>query len=263
MLTIFGLQFHLYGLILGISAVVATRLMTIKANHHRLPGAEIEAAAMWVIAGGIVGARLYHVVTDWGMYASDIWAVFKIWQGGLSIIGAVIGGLVTVGLLIRRHHLSLTLAQVADLSAFALPFAQAIGRLGNWVNQEVVGLPSSLPWAIFLDEGHRPSGYSQYATFHPLFAYEAGLLLIFGLRVWWLDAHQPALSKTGKWHQPVGTGTVFAWYILYYSVIRFSLDFLRVEKSLIFNTIGVNQLVLLIIAGGTSWWLYQRHRHVS
>jgi len=247
MFEVLGLSFHLYGIILGLSAVLGLWLMTVKAKQSHLSGEDVEKLSLWIVVGGVIGARLYHVLTDWQLYINDWLGVLKVWQGGLSIIGAILGGILTLWLVVKLKKTPLKVAQALDVAAFGLPFAQALGRVGNYVNQELVGLPTTLPWAIQIDEFHRPPGFEQFSTFHPLFAYEALLLLGFGVGLWWFVRHSG--RKVGRlgFSKKVGSGEYFWLYALYYCGIRFGLDFLRIEKSNFAGYIGVNQVVLLVI----------------
>jgi phosphatidylglycerol:prolipoprotein diacylglycerol transferase len=248
----FTLPIHLYGLILSGSMVVGWLLVGKKARQYDLPVGEIENAGIAAIVGGILGARVWHVLTDWPLYQHNLIDVLYIWQGGLSIFGAVAGGVIAVWFWLKmQRSANLTLTTVLDLSIFGLPFAQALGRWGNYVNQELYGWPTNVPWAIFIEPQHRLPGFESYSYFHPLFFYEAFLMVLFGVFVWWLDA------KTKRTVFRVGRGTFFLLYVVFYSVIRLLLDLLRPDKSyLMGGWLGVNQGILLIVlvVGGYTLW---------
>ena len=135
--------------------------------------------------GGIIGARLYHVITDYQLFEGHPERIVQIWKGGLGIWGAVIGGAVAVWIVGRRR--GLVFADIADSIVPGLAFAQAIGRWGNWFNQELFGGPSTLPWAVEIDRAHRPAGYAQYATFQPTFLYESLWCLALGFALLAVD----------------------------------------------------------------------------
>ncbi len=240
------LQFHWYGFFIGLAAVVGFSLAEFQAKKRNIPTNVFWSLVMWLLVGGLVGSRSWHVVTDFQFYRNDLWNIFAIWNGGLSILGSVAGALISFWLFFKKYpgweKYKFTLL---DVSVFGLPIAQAIGRLGNYANQELYGLPTNLIVGIKIDSAHRYSGFEQYSTYHPLFAYEAVLLLLFSIFVW---VKQRSLQ--------VGSGRIFWWYIAYYSWIRFSLDFLRIDKAASFvGGLGFNQVVLLVVAVLTTAYL--------
>lgn len=233
--------FHLYGLIIGIAIVVAYSLIEKKLKlHDSQQNSNVfslfNQTWIFIVLVGIIGARLWHVVTDWQLYQDNPIASLYIWQGGLSIIGGVVGGVVAILWIAKKKQLDKHL--LLDALVFGLPFGQAIGRLGNYVNQELYGLPTTLPWGIFIDSKNRLPQYKQSEYFHPLFFYEMVATIIFGCWVWWFDRQKNV----------IGTGWYTYAYILYYAVIRILLDFIRPDKSYILLDLGVNQLFLLIVA---------------
>src|SRR5215204_2468906 len=128
--------------------------------------------AMWGVAGGIVGARLYHVLTSWGEVPDPKWrGVFEIWEGGLGIWGGIAGGVLAGSWVIRRSGESVF--RFIDCAAPGLLLAQAIGRWGNYFNQELFGGPTNLPWGLEIDFANRPDEYLRSDTFHPVFLYES------------------------------------------------------------------------------------------
>jgi prolipoprotein diacylglyceryl transferase len=262
MFSFFGVTFHAYGLIVGMAIVISIKLIEIKNKcfskkkdllqfDQSLSEQEIWFLTLLVMVSGVVGARIWHVVTDWQLYQSALLEVFFLWQGGLSIIGAAAGGMLGLIVAVRLKFIKLEkLWLFLDLAVFGIPFGQAIGRLGNYVNQELYGLPSKLPWAIEIEPQFRIAGYEQFSTYHPLFLYEGLLTLGFGVAVWWLVKKSKFTKKI-----KLGTGKLFLIYVLYYSLIRLLLDFLRVDKSMFLNTgIGVNQLVLIVLLVAIWGW---------
>jgi phosphatidylglycerol:prolipoprotein diacylglycerol transferase len=236
-------MFHLYGLIIGVASITTLLLAEKKLHQHHFSPQLWWQVVPWLLLGALIGARLYHVLTDYQLYLSQPWQVFALWQGGLSIIGAVIGAAVTLLFVTywkRQWNQSLLPPLViADVMAFALPVGQAIGRLGNWVNQELYGLPTNLPWAIYIDPAHRFPAYINQSYYHPLFAYEALPLLFFTLYLWLQDQ---------KSFYAVGQGWYFTTYLFFYGLLRFCLDYLRIDKSFFFGgLLGKNQVVMLIL----------------
>ena len=164
----------------------------------------ITAIAIWAVPFGIVGGRLYHVISDAQLYfgpaGRGLGAAFRIWDGGLGIWGAVALG--ALGAWIGARRAGVALPPVADAIAPGIALAQVIGRLGNWFNQELFGSPTTLPWALEIDVAHRPAGYEAFATFHPTFLYEALWMTGVVLVLIWADK---------RFH--LGHGRVFALYV--------------------------------------------------
>lgn len=245
-LNFFGFQLNAYGLIIGLSIYLGLYLVEkrIKEDGRVVEKISedlfVQISAITIISA-IFGARIWHVCTDFYLYRGDIFAVFKIWQGGLSIFGAILGGV--FGMLFYlwwRDKNFKKLLLIADLSIFGMPIGQAMGRFGNYVNQELYGAPTNLPWKIFIDPEKRVAGYEQYAHFHPLFLYESLLMLFFGMGIWIYDNN---LQKKDK--IILGKGKYFIIYLIFYGVVRFFLDFLRIDNAKIIQGLGINQLVIL------------------
>jgi prolipoprotein diacylglyceryl transferase len=174
---------------------------------------------------GIVGARLYHVITDYQLYfgpGRQPLDALKIWQGGLGVWGAIAFGVLGGYLVARRRKIAFP--AVLDAIAPAILVAQAIGRLGNWFNQELFGRPTTLPWGLEIATDYRPAGYTQFATFHPTFLYEILWSLAAALLLVWLDRRFR-----------LGHGKVFALYVMLYCAGRFWIEALRIDTV---NEIG-------------------------
>jgi len=176
--------------------------------------------AIWAIPFGIVGARLYHVLTDWEIYFADggsgVVGAVQIWQGGLGIWGAVAGGVLGGWIGCRRK--GVPLLHMADAAAPGLVLAQAIGRWGNYLNQELFGRPTELPWAVEIDPANRPPGFEEYATFHPTFLYES---------VWCTGVFFVLLWVDRRWR--FGYGRLFALYVALYCLGRVWIELLRID----------------------------------
>ena len=245
--------FSLYGLIVGIAIAVGLWLVEKRADQEKISSTHVESVGTWAVVGGLIGARVWHVITNFVFYAHDLIQILKVWNGGLSILGAIAGGVLGVMLAVRISKYQISAKQMLDLSVFGLPFGQAIGRLGNFVNQELYGWPTDLPWGMYIKPENRLPQFAPYEFFHPLFAYEMIATGTFGIWIWWFA------SKL-KWQ--IGSGDFFALYILYYAVVRSMLDLLRPDKALIANTtIGINQLVLVTVALVVVAWLVYKRRY--
>ena len=177
--------------------------------------------AVWAVPFGIVGGRIYHVITSpqayFGVGGHPIDAV-KIWQGGLGIWGAVAFGALGAWIGCRRQ--GILLPPFADAIAPGLALAQAIGRWGNWFNQELFGRPTTLPWGLEIDAAHRPAGYEQYSTFHPTFLYESLWCVVIAIVLIWADRRFT-----------MGHGRVFLLYIALYTTGRFGFELVRIDDA--------------------------------
>jgi phosphatidylglycerol:prolipoprotein diacylglycerol transferase len=174
-----------------------------------------------------------------------------IWNGGLGIPGAIIGGGIALYLFTRRHQLDFPLW--LDIAAPALALGQAIGRWGNFVNQEIYGSPTNLPWAIRIDPQHRLPGFENQETYHPLFLYESLLSFANVAILLWIARKSPSWYKTGD---------IFLIYLILYPVERFFLEFLRLDSSQVAG-INANQGLMGVVALIAAGWLFLRHRQRS
>ena len=212
----------------------------------------LETVLVLAIPFGIIGARLYHVATDWELYFAagrDPLNALKIWRGGLGVWGAVAGGALGAYLMGRRR--GVRFPALLDAAAPALLVAQAVGRLGNWFNSELFGRPTTLPWALEIAPQYRPTGYAGFSTFHPTFLYEMVWNLLVAVVLVLLDRR----------HR-LGHGKVFALYVALYCAGRFWIEALRIDTV---NEIGgfrlnnYTALIGFLVAVGTLVWLV-RHR---
>ncbi len=210
---------------------------------------------------GLIGARLWHILTppissvQLGLttqhYLSHPLDVIAVWIGGLGIPGAWIGGSIALLFFARKNELSFW--ELADILAPGLALVQAIGRLGNYFNQELYGLPTNLPWKIFIDPAHRLVGFESVNFYHPLFAYESILSFAHAIFLVWLARRFVGI---------LGTGDLFLIYLGLYSFIRFLLEFLRLDIALV-NGVNINQVFFVIIFVCAGVGLYVRYRPVQ
>jgi prolipoprotein diacylglyceryl transferase len=219
------LPIRAYALCIIAGIIVA---MIIATRRWRARGGTADSMELMVVVGvpfGIVGARLYHVITDYQLYfgpGRHPLNALKIWEGGLGVWGAIAFGVLGGYLVARRRRIAFP--AVLDAIAPAILVAQAIGRLGNWFNQELFGRPTTLPWALQIAPQYRPEGYEQFATFHPTFLYEMLWDLAAAALLVWLDRRFR-----------LGHGKVFALYVLLYTGGRFWIEALRIDTV---NEIG-------------------------
>lgn len=207
-------------IVLGIIVAVVLGNKRYEARGGR-PGV-ITDIAIWAVPFGIIGGRLYHVLSDWQIYFGDggkgFMAALRIWDGGLGIWGAVALGALGAWIGARRNGVALP--PVADAIAPGIALAQAIGRLGNYFNQELFGSPTTLPWGLEISPGNRPADYVEYSTFHPTFLYESLWLVGVALVVIWADRRFN-----------LGHGRAFALYVLLYTSGRVWIEALRIDSA--------------------------------
>lgn len=227
-------ELRAYGLAIAAGVIVA---MTVAQRRWAARGgdpADVPGLATWSVVAGLIGARAYHVLTDYHRFQGRWFDVVKVWEGGLGIPGGLLAGVVTGVVLARRR--GLPAAPLLDVVAPAIPIAQAIGRLGNWFNQELFGRPTGLPWGLRIDLQHRPDGYEQYATFHPTFLYEA----------LWNLALAGALVLYERRRPGGRPGRLFALYVAGYGLGRLWVEALRIDEATRIAGVRVNIWVSLV-----------------
>lgn len=226
-----------YGIIIACAMVVAV-LLTKKRYEERGGNPElVYDVALWAIPFGIVGARLYHVITSPYKYfgPNGQWLeIFRIWEGGIAIMGAVIGGV--IGSAIALHRAGQRMGPFADAVAPTLLIAQAMGRFGNWFNQELFGKATTLPWGLEIDDRHLPAGYASGTLFHPTFLYE----VIWNLSMAFIII---ALDKRFKFKG----GQLIFLYMSLYAIGRFWIENLRIDPAKIFLGMRLNAWSALVI----------------
>jgi prolipoprotein diacylglyceryl transferase len=228
--------FHAYG-IAYVFAVAAA--IVISRWGWRRQGGDPELVyevAMWAFPAGLIGGRIYFDITTPSQIPDHWWGVFAVWEGGLGIWGGIAAG-AAVGLYVASRRLTRAeLRRFMDVVAPGLLVAQAIGRVGNYFNQELFGAPSNLPWALKISLAHRPPGYLRYPTFEPTFLYEMiWNLLIAGFLIW--------LGQTRRVRPP----GVFALYVASYSGFRIFEETQRIDFSNYFLGLRVNFFVALVL----------------
>ncbi len=213
------LTLTLYGLMIALGVIAAVWIAERRWQSRGGNPEDIAAIATWAVVAGLVGARLYHVATDWRRFEGRWLDVVAIWEGGLGIPGGLVAGVAIGAWLARRRGLSVL--HVLDAAAPAIPVAQAIGRLGNWFNQELFGGPSDLPWAVRIDPMHRPRDLANESTYHPTFLYEAlGNLALAALLVFVLERRFR-----------LRPGQLFLCYVAGYAALRFAVESVRIDPA--------------------------------
>src|SRR5574340_121820 len=248
-----------YGIVLMLGALAGGYLATFEVKRRGHDPEIVWDLLVYLIIGGVLGARLWHVLTPppssvaqgitTQYYLTHPLDALAIWKGGLGIPGTILGGLIALFLYARRHK-EIGFLEWTDIAAPGLALGQAIGRWGNFFNQEIYGAPTDLPWKIFIDPAHRLAGYENQAYYHPLFAYESILNLANMLLLLWMGRRYRGSLKQGD---------VFNVYCIFYPLVRFGLDFLRLDASQVLS-LNINQTIMAIVAVGAIAVLIWRHR---
>ncbi len=246
------LTIHWYGVFIVSGILAGLVVITQLAKKYRINPDEIYNLGFYAVIFGLVGARVYSVFLDLSYYRQHPLEVFAIWQGGLAIHGAIIGGLAT--LIFYSYWQGKNFWQLADLAAPAIALGQAIGRWGNYFNQEIFGTPTDLPWGIPIELKNRPLQYLSEQYFHPTFLYESILNLInFAISMFLfykLQATRPTRltgGQGGRASYKLKNGVIFLVYLINYSVIRISMEFLRTDVVPLFLGFRVTALVSVMI----------------
>ena len=259
----FGQEFTLYyyGIILMTGALVGGWLAYKEAARRGYAPEIVWDLLIWLIVGGVIGARLWHVFTpspsliaqgiDTVYYLTHPLDLINLRRGGLGIPGAVIGGAVAMFFFARKHKLNFV--EWTDIAAPSLAVGQAIGRWGNYFNQELYGAPTNLPWKIFIDPAHRLPGFTEKEYYHPLFLYES---------LWNLGNMALLIWLTRRFPEKLKIGDVFLVYLIVYPIGRFLLEFLRLDASQL-GGINANQTFMAVVAVFATLTLLWRHRPVK
>lgn len=239
------LYVHYYGLLVMAGVLAATWLAAQEAKRREKPSLFLWDALPWVLFGGIVGARMWHILTPpesmvargitTRYYLTHFFDAIAIWEGGLGIFGAVIGGSLALFLFARNQGEDFLVW--ADTIVPGLALAQAIGRWGNFINQEVYGMPTTLPWAIFIDKAHRLPNFRDEAHYHPLFLYAS---------VWNLFVMSALLWIERRYQDRLRRGSLLLTYLILYAIGRFGFEFLRLDASTVVG-VNANQIFILVI----------------
>ena len=240
------LSIHAYGLMIALGVVAAVWL-TGRRLEARGAGTrdDVSSMAVWAVTAGIIGARLYHVATDWSSFSGDPIRIFQIWKGGLGIPGGLLAGAVAGIWATKRRGVDWR--QMADAAAPAIPLAQAIGRWGNWFNQELYGKATTLPWGLEIDEAH---GGVPGTLYHPTFLYES---------LWNLALCGVLIAIDRRWRPRAPR--LFAMYVIGYGIGRFWVESLRIDTTHLVAGLRWNQWVaLLAIVGGSAYLIASRGR---
>ena len=243
------LSLNMYGLMIALGVVAAVWMFGRRLEQRQIGTSDdASAIAVWAVLAGVIGARLYHVATDYDRFQNNWESIPAIWEGGLGIPGGLLFG-IPVGLYVT-HKRGIPMAAAATCAAPAIPLAQAIGRWGNYFNQELYGRSTDLPWALEIDSAHLVDGYAVGTTFHPTFLYESLWSLGLMFLLLWIDRRfRPA------------PGQLMVMYIMGYGAGRFWVEGLRIDPADEIAGLRWNQWVSLaaVVGGGIVLAYMRRH----
>ena len=239
---------HAYGLCLAIGVLVAATVAQRRWEAHGGKKGTIGEIGLIVVVSGVVGARVYHLFTGYDWHTGGLAGTVKIWQGGLSIWGAVGGGALAVVIVARRR--GLPTLKLLDAIAPGVVLAQAIGRWGNYFNQELFGRPTRWPWGLEIDVAHRPAQYIAYRTFQPTFLYESlWCLAVFGLLLW------------AERRFRLVEGQTFTLYVALYTFGRFFFELMRSDPATRLFGVRFNALLSAVLCvTATAWFVVRSGR---
>jgi prolipoprotein diacylglyceryl transferase len=229
------INLNAYGLMIALGVVVAVRIAGKRAERINAGTMDdLSSIALWAVPAGVLGGRAYHVLTDYEKFQGNWGDVIKVWQGGLGIWGGI-----TVGVLVgfwRAKKMNLDAWALVSCSVPGIAVAQAIGRWGNWWNQELFGRPTDLPWALEVSDATAlKAGFAEGTTFHPTFLYESIGCLVLAV----------ALIAVERKLKPA-RGRLLAWYVAGYTALRFFIEGLRIDEAKEFAGFRFNQWVSVI-----------------
>ena len=246
--TIFGVHIYFYGVILALAIVAGAFISEFfGTKFFELKKETVIDLTPYLVLFGIVGARLYYCMLNSDFYLRFPTEILAVRHGGISIHGAILGGLIGLIVFSKRHKIPAL--KLADVSVIGLSIAQAIGRWGNFFNSEAFGTPTDLPWKLYIAPQYRPIPYQGYEYFHPAFLYESILdLIIFGL-----------LLLAVKFFQKRKDGNLVLVYLILYSVARIFVENFRIDSVLYIHGIPVAIIVSAIIIVVSSGLLLYRN----
>jgi len=247
------IKIHWYGLFIVLGILSALYIILKLADYYKINKDDVIDVSFWIIIFGLLGGRLYDVLLEWPYYLEHPANIIKIWQGGLAIHGAIISGLITAIFLARKK--SIPLLPLLAIITPGLALAQSIGRWGNYFNQELFGLPTNLPWGIPIQVAYRISVYYYENFFHPTFLYESlGNFMIFIILI---SLH--FLVRKNK-IKKMAEEVIIATYLILYSILRFSLEFIKIDQTPVIFGLRFPQFVSIIIVIGAIIWLVLQKR---
>ena len=241
---------HLYGLIIALAIYAGLWLAKRRAKIYAVAKDNFEDPILLIpLIFALVGARIYHVLDYWSLYSKNLISIFYITNGGLGIWGALLGTI--LGFWIVAKIKKINFLTICDLAGPPLLLGQAIGRIGNWINQEGFGPPTNSPWGVSISPQNRPNQYLSFSKFHPTFFYEAALDAIFLALLLYLEKR-----SLKKGHKLLIHGQLFSLYLICYSISRAVVEFWRIDTATIGQIKVAHVLSLITFLAGTYIFLH-------
>ncbi|HNT30613.1 MAG TPA: prolipoprotein diacylglyceryl transferase [bacterium] len=233
-----------YGICIITAIVIGYLIALRRAKIYGIATYHLENLFILTTLAGLAGARLYHVILEWGYYSRDPAEIINLRAGGLAIHGAILGALIVLILYARKTKIPLL--PICDLTAPSLALGQAIGSWGNFFTQELYGKPTDLPWKIYIEPAHRLPEYYYVNYYHPTFLYESLLSLSAALLLF-------IISRKLQNKSP---GLIFGLYCICYGFIRFTMEMIRIDDVAVLGPFKFAQLasLVLIITGSILIW---------
>jgi phosphatidylglycerol:prolipoprotein diacylglycerol transferase len=243
--SIFNFEIRWYGILIALALIIGIVIAYFMAKYRGEKADEVINFAPFAVIFGVIGARFLHVLVNWSYYSGHLSYIFAFRKGGLAVQGVMLGGILALIVFCKVRKLDFWLW--ADIIAPALLLGQAIGRWGNYFNQEAFGRPTNLPWGIYIDPINRPVAYASFQYFHPTFLYEsiADIILLILL----LLIHRLYKKRPDKFPN----GLIFASYLGIYAVYRSAIEYLRIDSSyflgvkVVYILDGITIIAVLII----------------
>ncbi len=252
--SVFNLEIRWYGIITAVSLRIGFIVVYFIAKFRRERADEVINLAPFAVIISILGARLLHVLVNWSYYSQNLSYIFAFRRGGLAIQGAMLGGIITLIIFSRIRKLDFWLW--ADIAIPGLLLGQAIGRWGNFFNQEAFGRPTDLPWGIYIDQANRPLNFVSYEYFHPTFLYESiANFLLFALLIF---MHRFYRKKPGR----LPYGIILSMYLGIYAIYRTFIEYFRLDSSYLgpVKVVYVINILALIIAAVIANYVIRKFR---
>lgn len=247
------LTIHIYGIIIAFAIITCYTVALKLGKKKNITEKEIDQYFFTSLPVAFVGARFYHVLTNWGYYSKNIILIPAIWNGGLGMFGGVVSAIGVIYFISKKQKRSFL--QITDLLAVVVPLGHAIGRWGNYFNQELFGKPTTLPWGLYINRQNRPTQYKNNETFHPTFLYESVLNIVNFILLHYLYTKKK-----------LPTGSVAALYLINYGIIRFIIELVKIDPD-VSAQIGLlripQYMSLLFILAGILVYIYSRSKHTK